>query len=925
MIHTVLPNESLFSIALQYQISMVDLMEINQLSNGVVVAGQELLIPDSVIGKIRMRSFSNRQTYVVASGDTLWAIATKFNVGVDALKKENNLTSNALQIGQVLQIPDTSSTNNNTTTNNPMTNNVGTQTIVHTVAAGESLWSIAKKYGDTVDEVKSRNKLTTNNLFIGQKLTIANLNGINTGENSNSNSGGQINSDQWYTVKAGDTLNLIAFIFDTTAANLRQLNNLTNDSLRVGQQILVKKATVINPPPVNNNTNNNNPAPTDNNSTQKPIYYIVQAGDGLWGIASRFKILITDLRRWNNLNSDNLSIGQKLIVGFNNAGNDHQNGNDTPVTDPEDEDVEVNIPVNSPLTFKYLIEISDSVGNNAVNLASDVRKVQEQLNRLGFLSSIHFNNERPFNADSQAVNSQFLPQTIAAIRSFQQTVIPQSGVSDGQIKPKHASLMFLNTTVVQPDANKLQQILQARAGFVVEEFSGIPFLQNGLSAPVGATNFGNNPDDVRKIQQRLEQLNLLKPIPAQESPPSGSTDSIPPSKLVKTIEAIKKFQEQRVKFWRNKPAIINSTEFLEGITGKDERDLTFTILRDYTEYRIMLPASALNGNPNVVFRSHFASAYTINTKGISYFGQVSPDKISLQEFQSFGLNASQAKALKFVSEHEGKFDALNTYDKANFSYGFIQFAGGDGGLAPMMGLMKYLYPKTFQTCFQQYGIDVEFSLNEAQGQVSAANLTVVTTEGQLLRRVEAEQYLRDSKLLSAVFVNAAYEKEVQKAQIESAKRKYMVPALNIRINLNLLVIRVMASGSSGVSNIYVGTEAESFKRKSEFSTLKSQGRIVETVLALQNHPIAEIIRSEKGITTLIDSTVNQWVNRTAAYFTSAITAVASVDNLDTLSKLKNINERKVLEHISQNADDRIRLRTANILAETTLSLNKSNA
>ncbi len=925
MLHTVLPNESLFTIALQYQIPLLDLMQYNNLNSGVVEAGQELLIPDSVVNTVMMRSFSTRQTYTVVAGDTLWSIATKLNVGIDLLKKENNLTSNALTIGQILQIPTTGNPSTNVS-DNPMNTNVSTQTVIHTVAAGESLWSIAKKYGDTVDAVKARNQLASNSLFIGQKLTLLNTNNINTGNNNAANSGNNTTADQWYTVKAGDTLNLISFIFDATVADLRRWNNLPNDILRIGQQLIVKKATTVTPPPPppTNNTNNNTPPPPTNNTNNNPIYYTVQAGDGLWGIASRYNVQVTDLRRWNNLNNDNLSIGQRLIVGYQNNGGNGGNGNVTPPSDTNDTNVTVNIPVNNPLVFNYAVNITDTVGNNGKNIASDVKRIQERLNRLGFLDNQHFNNERPFNADTQPVSGQYIPQTIAAIRAFQSAVIPALTNPDGQIRPNHASLMFLNSAIIPPTPDQVQQILQARTEFRMEEASGIVLLGNGLTAPVGSTNFGNQPDDVRKVQQRLENLNILRPNSHQETPPNGATEAIPQAQLTKTIQAIKKFQEQYVSFWRDKPNLVIATNYVDGVVGKDSRDITFTILKDFTEYKVTLPASTGGGNIVAVFRTHVESAYTISTKGVSYFGQVSPENLTLQEYQSIGLNTVQAKALKFVSEHEGKFDALNTYDKANFSFGFIQFAGGDGGLSPMIGFMKYLYPKTFQNYFQKYGIDVEYAVNEAQGQVSTANLVVITDAGQVLRRTDAELHLRDNKLLCAIFVNAAYQTEVQKAQIESAKRKFVVPALNIRINLNLPVVRVLAADKNTVSTIYVGNEADAYKRKSDFTTLKSQGRIKETSLTLTNHPIAELIRSEKGITTLIDSTVNQWIVRTAAYFTAAISTVAADDSLDTIEKLRNINERKVLDHISQNADSRIRQRTANILAAGTLSLNKGN-
>ena len=106
--------------------------------------GQKLLIP-AISG-------SNKSYYVVKSGDTLYAIASKYGTTVSNLKNINNLVSNNLSIGQKLIIP--SSSNN------------------YTVKSGDTLYSIANKYNTTVNEIKSINNLSTNNLKIGQTLII---------------------------------------------------------------------------------------------------------------------------------------------------------------------------------------------------------------------------------------------------------------------------------------------------------------------------------------------------------------------------------------------------------------------------------------------------------------------------------------------------------------------------------------------------------------------------------------------------------------------------------------------------------------------------------------------------------------------------------------------------------------------------------
>jgi len=100
-------------------------------------------------------------TYKVVSGDSLYSIARKYNTTVDALKKLNNITSNILNIGDILKIPSENKTENDSY-------------ITYKVVSGDSLYSIAKKYNTTVNEIKSLNNLSNNLLSIGKILKIPN-------------------------------------------------------------------------------------------------------------------------------------------------------------------------------------------------------------------------------------------------------------------------------------------------------------------------------------------------------------------------------------------------------------------------------------------------------------------------------------------------------------------------------------------------------------------------------------------------------------------------------------------------------------------------------------------------------------------------------------------------------------------------------
>ncbi|MEE1370696.1 MAG: LysM peptidoglycan-binding domain-containing protein [Bacilli bacterium] len=149
-------------------------------------------------------------TYVVQKGDTLYSIANKLGTTVSELKKENNLTSNTLQIGEVLRIP---------------TKEIyEEEENIYIVKKGDSLYSIARKYNTTIDRIKDLNNLTTNLLSIGQVLLIPT----------------DTNLETTYTVQKGDSLYSIAKKYNTTVNRLKQLNNLTSNLLSIGQILIVR-------------------------------------------------------------------------------------------------------------------------------------------------------------------------------------------------------------------------------------------------------------------------------------------------------------------------------------------------------------------------------------------------------------------------------------------------------------------------------------------------------------------------------------------------------------------------------------------------------------------------------------------------------------------------------------------------------------
>ena len=200
-IYIVQKGDSLYKIANQFDVSIDDIIKLNKLGTTSLSINQQLLIPK--------KSSISGNTYTVQKGDSLYSIALKNNVTVDELKNVNNLTSNVLSIGQVLTIP-----NGEEITD--------TDEITYIVKSGDSLWSIAKKYNISVNDLKQANNLTGNGLSINQKLIIPKTGDYET-----------------YVVQSGDSLYKIALTNNITVDEIKKVNNLTSNNLSVGQVLLI--------------------------------------------------------------------------------------------------------------------------------------------------------------------------------------------------------------------------------------------------------------------------------------------------------------------------------------------------------------------------------------------------------------------------------------------------------------------------------------------------------------------------------------------------------------------------------------------------------------------------------------------------------------------------------------------------------------
>ena len=256
--YVVQKGDSLYSIANKLGTTVSELKKENNLTTNTLQIGEVLRIPTKEIYE------GEENVYIVQKGDTLYSVAMANNTTVDELKKANNLTSNILSTGQLLKIPSALLPES-----------------TYIVKKGDSLYSIANKYNTTIDELKRINNLTSNILSIGQvlKLPSDKVSDVEKEENTIS-----------YTVQKGDSLYSIARKYSTTIDKIKDLNNLTTNLLSIGQVLLI---------------------PTD---TNLETTYTVQKGDSLYSIAKKYDTTVDRLKQLNNLKSNLLSIGQILIV-----------------------------------------------------------------------------------------------------------------------------------------------------------------------------------------------------------------------------------------------------------------------------------------------------------------------------------------------------------------------------------------------------------------------------------------------------------------------------------------------------------------------------------------------------------------------------------------------------------------------------------
>jgi LysM repeat protein len=169
IIHQIDEKETLYSISRRYNVPITAILEVNPTADGGLATGQILKVPYVAKGTKAKTQPGGDRLHKVAPKETLFSISKLYDVSVDDIKAWNNLKDNSLSTGQQLTIKSKSTITTETTKLSETKSLTG----VHTVAAKESLYSVARLYGITVQQLKEWNGIEGSEVKIGQTLFVA--------------------------------------------------------------------------------------------------------------------------------------------------------------------------------------------------------------------------------------------------------------------------------------------------------------------------------------------------------------------------------------------------------------------------------------------------------------------------------------------------------------------------------------------------------------------------------------------------------------------------------------------------------------------------------------------------------------------------------------------------------------------------------
>ena len=272
----------------------------------------EAIIPDGTVAV----------DYHVKKNDSLLGIADLFNSRVSDLRNWNNIAyTQTINVGQklVIYVPEDkkefySSIDNQTAIEKSVAKNIAkrnnSEYVYHRIRRGESLSTIAERYHVYSSSIKRWNHLRSSRIYAGKKLKIY-THGYSDYASSNNKVSSSTSDVYRYKIKKGDTIGELAEKFGVSTSKLRRWNSISGSMLIAGKTLKIYGGS--------------DASSLGDNTTKTPAnvnYYKVKRGDTVGEIAELFKVSSSSIRRWNNLKSNKIIVGQSLKVLSDEGIND---------------------------------------------------------------------------------------------------------------------------------------------------------------------------------------------------------------------------------------------------------------------------------------------------------------------------------------------------------------------------------------------------------------------------------------------------------------------------------------------------------------------------------------------------------------------------------------------------------------------------
>ncbi|MFJ5759300.1 LysM peptidoglycan-binding domain-containing protein [Neobacillus sp. NPDC093182] len=256
--HTVEKGDSLWKIATKYETTVSELKSLNNLKSDFLQVNQKIKVSaDNAPSKTEATASApiSTKNYVVKSGDYLGKIAKQFNTTVTDLKSLNGLKSDMIYVGQKLKVAGKAVTTPPPPVKTPVSPPANSSaTSVYTVVSGDTLSKIGLQFKMSVQELKTRNNLKSDMIYVGQKLSVTAKAPVTppvatpAPHTPVAPPAVPVQTSD-YIVKSGDTLGKISQQYKMTVQKLKELNGLKSDMIYVGQKLKVSgKNTVVTTP-----------------------------------------------------------------------------------------------------------------------------------------------------------------------------------------------------------------------------------------------------------------------------------------------------------------------------------------------------------------------------------------------------------------------------------------------------------------------------------------------------------------------------------------------------------------------------------------------------------------------------------------------------------------------------------------------------